>query len=135
MKLEAIIEAYFFYIQIQLQCLHLFGHCNFQHRVLVQRVAQETAQACHHGIGELCIPVKNQGGNGIQCIEQEVGVELRMQHFQLCLVGHGRGLQPPLLFLLRHHVKLDAEVQRTPHDHHHEGAGSAFEVRPELHLP
>ena len=57
-----------------------------------------------------------------------------MQHLQLRLVGHRRGLESPPLFLLGHHVELDAEIQGAPHYHYHEGAGGALEVRPEFHL-
>ena len=51
MQAESLLETHFLYIQIQLHRLDFLGDSDFLHRVVVQGVAQEPAQAGDHTVG------------------------------------------------------------------------------------
>src|SRR5207302_7673442 len=64
----------------------------------VEAAAQELAQAGQHAVGQLDVPV-HQGGDGLQGVEQEVRVQLGLEHLQLGLRQLGLELEGAQLAL------------------------------------
>ncbi len=58
--------------------------------------------------------IQDQGRDGVQGVEQEMGIQLVPQHLQLRFLGQRGGLQCRLPLVLQGFVVLDAEVQSAP---------------------
>src|SRR5256886_15332125 len=84
------------------------------HRVLIEGVAQERRQARHRLVCLAVLVVEDERRDGIECVEQEVRVELVAQHFQLRLLRQRHRLEHRLFLLALRLVGLDAEVQHAP---------------------
>src|SRR5438105_2647434 len=80
--------------------------------------------------------VEDQRRDGIQRVEEEVGVELVAQHLQLRLLGQRHRLEHRLLMLALRLEGLDAEVQHAPaQEQVGRGERAAEELEQRLRLP
>jgi len=114
--------------QVARQGVELVAEGHAQHRVGVERVAQEARQPRHHAVGGGVLAIEDQRGDGVERVEQEVRVQLVAQHLQLRLVGHRRRLQRGLALQGDFAAELDAEVQSAPGQQHVQGGAEIADV-------
>ena len=84
------------------------------HGVAVQRMPEERAEPGEHLIGGFVFLLQHQRGNGIERVEQEMGVELIAQHFELRLMRHAGRLKQAFTLILHRAVIADAKVKTAP---------------------
>ena len=122
--------------QVEIERLDFLAQGDFLHRILVERVAQEFREPGDGVVGRAVLIVENQGGDGVQGVEQEMRVQLVAQHLELRFLRERHGLQNRLLLLLLGFVVADAEVESAPTQQQVGGGhGAAEQLEQGLELP
>src|SRR5262249_41674287 len=99
---ETILEARLFDVEVLLQELGLFLQRHLRLAAAIERDAEQIAQPADHSVGGIRIAV-HERGNGVQRVEQEVRVQLRLERLEARLDDlrlELRGAQLPLLRLV-----------------------------------
>src|ERR671939_594625 len=81
---EAVLKTYPLDLQVTMQELHLLIQRDLLRAGVLQRQAQEVAEARDHRAGRLSVLVE-QGRDGVERVEEEVRVELHLQSLKLRL--------------------------------------------------
>ena len=133
---KAIVEARLLNVDVLLQERELLMQRDFVHADAVERHAQQVGELERHVLGGFAV-VASERGDGVQRVEQEVRLELDLQHFELSvgqLRFELRGKQLALLIFAverdglgdQHDVPVARDVHEGAREHVREVGNGGF---------
>lgn len=121
---QSVSEAGFFDVEVAREKGHFLAERGLVAVGGVERVAEQIAEPCDGAIGGLWV-LMNERGDGVQCIEQKVGVELHAQGFESGLDELGFELSGAEFAFGRALIEVPSVM---PQDHHEVDADDARQI-------